>query len=43
MDSIQDTAELSQDIVVFIQYKSYEVGLDLKIKLEHLKLETKIS
>ena len=39
MDSIQDTEKSSQDNEAFNQYKIYEVALDLKIELEHIKLQ----
>ena len=40
VDSIQDTEESSQDNEKFSQYKNYEVSLNLKLELEHLKLQT---
>ena len=39
MDSIQDTVESSQSNEIFTQCRNYETGLDLKVELEHLKLE----
>ena len=39
VDSIQDTVGSSQDNEAFTQYKNYEVGLDLKVDLEHLKVK----
>ena len=39
VDSIQDTEESSQDNEKFTQYKNYEVSLNLKLELEHLKLQ----
>lgn len=39
VDSIQDTVESSQSNEIFTQCRNYEIGLDLKVELEHLKLE----
>ena len=39
LDSIQDTVESSQSNEIFTQCRNYEIGLDLKVELEHLKLE----
>ena len=39
VDSIQDTVGCSQDNEAFTQYKTYEVGLDLRLELKHLKLQ----
>ena len=39
LDSIQDTVESSQGNELFTQCKNYKVSLDLKVELEHIKLQ----